>query len=463
MDKNILVKENNQISWKNLKGVFYNDALRIFFEELETKYHVENETTFFAKLVNMSTANKEPFHRWVRYREGYAGALVKEILKRFPILSKDYFVMDPMCGSGSSLVACRDLGIDALGLDVNGYAVLVTKVKCYSFGKNELKIIQDAITQIKTTNPFQVENDITYEDAISKYFPIINFGILVAINKWIEKEFENSAIADFFKVALLAILEDCSDRKKDGNGLATRPAPISNVSERFLSQLALMLEDVSKDGYINQCNIAAIDCSALQLAAASEVFSAETKKKLGTIIFSPPYANSFDYFESYKLEMIFGGFVKAADLRKSRQRLIRSYRITKPKDLVHSIYPVETLSAEIIHKIPEKEAETGVRDGRTRLIPNMLRGYFEDMKTVLQEGYNALGDGGTMHIVVDQSAYVGVPIATDLIFCYLAEEIGFEVISVTNCRKANTSGQQLKKFPYLKSLLRESIVNLRKI
>ena len=67
-----------------------------------------------------------------------------------------------------------------------------------------------------------------------------------------------------------------------------------------------------------------------------------------------------------------------------------------------------------------------------------------------------------MHIVVDQSAYVGIPIPTDLIFGKIGEEIGFTIDSISVCRKANTSGQQLKKFPFLKNLLRESIVNLRK-
>lgn len=331
------------------------------------------------------------------------------------------------------------------------------------FQKNELNTILNAIKKLKTIPLVYLNTDIEDLDAISKYFPRANFEILLALREWIDKEFGIGIIADFLKVALLAILEDCSDRKKDGNGLATRPAPVSNVIGRYLTQLELMLEDISEKKYIDEWTMAAIDCSALELADASEKFSTVTKKKLGAIIFSPPYANSFDYFESYKLEMIFGGFVKASELRKSRQRLIRSYRITKPRDLVHNIYPVEILSAEIMNRVPEKEAETGVRDGRTRLVPNMLRGYFEDMKIVLREGYNNLDCGGVMHIVVDQSAYVGVPIATDLIFCYLAEEVGFKVISVTNCRRANTSGQQLKKFPYLKELLRESIVSLRKM
>ena len=67
-----------------------------------------------------------------------------------------------------------------------------------------------------------------------------------------------------------------------------------------------------------------------------------------------------------------------------------------------------------------------------------------------------------MHIVVDQSSYLGVPIPTDTILAKIAEDVGFKVKRVTVCRTANTSGQQLKLYPDLRLLLRESIVTLVK-
>jgi hypothetical protein len=462
MNKTALKRNESKCSWHNLLNVFTNDELRDIFEDLESRYHVEDEADFFAHLVNMSTANNEAFHRWIRYREGYAGELVKEILRRHPVDPAKHFVMDPMCGSGSSLVACGEIGIDAIGLDVNGYAVLATNVKSHRYRATELKQISGAISKVTTIELVHKDDIEDHLVGISKYFPMKNLNWLCSIQHWINDQFKTKGVKDFFNVALLAILEDCSDRKKDGNGLATRPAPVSDVLSRFRSQLEMMLEDISHSSSPHGSLRQGFDCSALQLSKATKTFSTTTKKQLGAVIFSPPYANSFDYFESYKLELVFGGFVHSSDLKESRQRLIRNYRITAPKNLVHRIRSVELLCDEIVRKIPEKEAETGVRDGRTRLVPNMLRGYFEDMKSVIQEGYDSLGIGGTMHIVVDQSAYVGVPIPTDLIFGLLAEELGFEVIAITNCRKANTSGQQLKKFPYLKSLLRESIVSLKK-
>lgn len=145
-----------------------------------------------------------------------------------------------------------------------------------------------------------------------------------------------------------------------------------------------------------------------------------------------------------------------------KKELIRNYRLSNKHEIKCGIDIAEALCREINEEIPKKEAKTGKRDGRTRLMQNMIRGYFSDMDRVLKEIYEALSKGGTCYIVVDQSAYVGVIIPTDTILALLAERKGFTVEKLSICRKAATSGQQLKQYPYLKNTLRESIICLRK-
>lgn len=95
-------------------------------------------------------------------------------------------------------------------------------------------------------------------------------------------------------------------------------------------------------------------------------------------------------------------------------------------------------------------------------MPNMIRGYFIDMQRVLEQIYKALSKDKHCYIVVDQSAYVGVIVPTDVVLALIAERIGFTVKKISVCRRASTSGQQLKQYPYLKNTLRESIVCLKK-
>lgn len=84
------------------------------------------------------------------------------------------------------------------------------------------------------------------------------------------------------------------------------------------------------------------------------------------------------------------------------------------------------------------------------------------MGDVLQQLYEALDNNGNCFIVVDQSAYVGVIVPTDIILASIAEQKGFIVDKIIVCQSAETSTQQKKAYPYLGSTLRESIVFLRK-
>ena len=85
------------------------------------------------------------------------------------------------------------------------------------------------------------------------------------------------------------------------------------------------------------------------------------------------------------------------------------------------------------------------------------------MHEIIKQCGLCLEKGKKTYIVVDQSAYVGVIVPTDLLLAYLAEKEGFRVANIIECRKCRTSAQQLQRFPYLKNAMRESIVELVKI
>jgi DNA modification methylase len=445
-----------KVSWSNLENVYHSDKLNRSIEVLEKKYNTVDESHYFSALVNTSLSKKQPYHRWVKYREGYAGELVKELLLRYP-LKHNEIVMDPMCGSGSTLVACNELNIESIGLDVNPYAVLSSRVKgvkldCSSIDKYN-KVAKRIVTKAKALNIEPNKFDL---DA-KKYFNENNFSQLIAIKEAI-KSICQEEMYEFFYFALLAKIEECSNRKKDGNGLATRESKVQDCYEVFEAQVQIMLYDLTNHPYPNISSSIAILDSATEL---SNIDDAIKGKVIGSIIFSPPYANSFDYFESYKLEIIFGEWALSSNLKKMRENLIRNFRKSYGKELKSPIEIIELLCSEIWFQIPQKELRSGVRDGRTRLVPNMIRAYFEDMENVIKKCLHRLSRGSLIHIVVDQSAYVGVPIPTDLIFAFIANKLGYEVVEIIKCRKANTSAQQLKQFPYLKDLLRESIVIIR--
>jgi site-specific DNA-methyltransferase (adenine-specific) len=462
---NVATTNRSIDSWASLdilSQVYESKSLAESICMLELKPDFEESSSLHSDRVNTAVSRNDPVSGWVRYREGYSPELVRAILDDFPLRDGE-IVLDPMCGSGSTQVAAQQMRVPSIGLDVSPYAVLVSRVKTTPIEQPALDAIEAWVLQLEAFENRKSPLPVTAEDEyLASYFEHANFEALRWIRDLIAMDWEPSPERDFLTVALLAVLEDCSNRKKDGNGLATRPSKVVSPTSVFAAQLRLMTRDLQSLTRDRSARSVSGIATAVDFESAARKYEGELSGEVGAVIFSPPYANSFDYFESYKLELLFTGLFTIDEYPSSRARLIRSYRQSGKSERVPDLPLVEALIDEVMLMVPRKEELTGVRDGRTRLVPNLLRGYFLDMREVLRCCYRCLPQGGRTHIVVDQSAYAGVPVPTDLILADIGSNIGFEFEKLTFCRRAKTSGQQLKTQPQLRGLLRETVVTLRK-
>ena len=434
--------------------IYDSSTLQDFILSLESRYNVKNADKDYHNLVNFSKNVSVPYHQWFIYREGFAGELIKELILMSGA-KKGECIVDPFCGSGTTNVVASLSGYNTLGLDVNPMSAFISNAKVDHYTSDDLELALKYISKLGDINYFDYKE--SYDD-IKRYFNDNNFKELVQIKSYIDS-LQDSKAKNILLVAFYSIIIECSDRKRDGNGLKKRVSKIEDVKLFFSEKVKLIINDISSIkpqqkiygycGYNTAYNL------------HSEYKSKFGDSLAGAIIFSPPYANSFDYFESYKLELIFGGFSDGmSGLNKLRKSAVRSFIGCATQ--TESDKYVDMIATEIEKSIPTKELETGKKDARTRKVPNMIRGYFSDMQEVLHQCYLALGHKRKTYIVVDQSAYCGKIVPTDLLLAYLAEQEGFTVDAIIECRKARTSTQQLNKYPYLKNTLRESIVELSK-
>lgn len=443
-------------------NMYNNPVLNDFILSLEEKYLVVNEVDFFNDLVNFSRNSGVPLHHWFKYREGYSNRLVADLLRRYPIKSNQ-LVLDPFCGSGTTLAEAGYEGFQSLGVDANPMSVEISNAKANSYTIEEVSLAKNYLTTLNDldllANPEQLNE---YNDTIN-YFNPNNLLELLNINRFINEQIQEEKIITLFRAGYLSIIEECSDRKRDGNGLKFDASKVQNVKVHFMFKMDDILNDVQLVQL--RANGTAFWGTATNMNDIVKDFSVKENKTVGSIIFSPPYANSFDYFESYKMELRLGGFIpeiSKAALEPFRKLAVRSF-VTGGKDNVDADKYIEALAEEIELAIPLKEAVTGKKDLRTRKVPKMIKGYFADMHAVLEQCYHVLDHGGYCSIVVDQSSYLGKIVPTDLLLAYAGECIGFTVEEIIICRRAKTSSQQMVKYPYLKNSLRESIVVLKKL
>ena len=173
-------------------------------------------------------------------------------------------------------------------------------------------------------------------------------------------------------------------------------------------------------------------------------------------IFSPPYANCFDYFEVYKIELWIGKFISSykelRELRKSALTSNLNANLNQDKT-------IDEIMSSIFKRVFEQISNEKLWDKR---IPKMLMLYFIDMQNVFKELYFKQKNKSFVAIVVGNSAYGGIPVATDLILTEIATNCGFKVKEIIVARKNETSSQQYSKIGGLVKYIRESIIVLEK-
>ncbi|WP_295722499.1 DNA methyltransferase [uncultured Methanobrevibacter sp.] len=447
-------------------GVYSNQQLKDFIYNLENKYNVTDEVEFFNQLVNFSKNKDVPYHGWFKYREGFSYTLIKELLKRCGLKENEY-VLDPFCGCGTTVVEAKLNGLSAIGIDINPVSAFISEVKCQSYNDEEISLIKTfeskIIEQIKITK-IDEEYIEKYKE-VKKFFNEDNFEKLILIRQVLDsnKKKLKPKIYEFFLCAYVCIIEEVSDRKRDGNGLKTSKSKINNVTDYYLEKLNEMVSDIESNRISKNLVSIVERGDAMKLSETVNKYTPKIDKTIGAIMYSPPYANSFDYFESYKMEVILADYAtNMKRIKKYRQQAIESF-IGRPDIRVDNRKFIDWMALEIEKAIPEKEARTGRKDSRTRKVPKMIKGYFADMEKVISESSDVLPSGKKCYIVVDQSAYLGKIVPTDLFLAAIAEYYGFKVNEIIMCRIAKTSGQQIQLYPYLRDSLRESIVVLEKI
>jgi site-specific DNA-methyltransferase (adenine-specific) len=285
---------------------------------------------------------------------------------------------------------------------------------------------------------------------------------LLRIKAFIEK---GGPVRNLLELTWLSILEDCSNVFKEGNGLKYRskrrapgkyidiPAHIW-INHHFGSDVRAFVRAkwaAAAQAVVDDLEIRPSHWQTPQVIEGSCLDSdtLETVGEVDTAIFSPPYANRFDYFEAFKVELWMGGFVnEPAGLARLRKRSMRNNLAVR---------------AAADHVIPELEElldlmdpnATSVRMG----IKQTLRGYFEDVGKLARNLRACIRPGGRSICVVGNSAYAGVLIPTDTICAMLFEQAGLRVETVDVARHLTVSPQQRRVMPEsLLGSMRESVV-----
>lgn len=402
-----------------------------------------------------------PLHRWFRYREGYSPGLIEA-------LGLGPEVLDPFCGAGSIMVGCAQTGRSSVGIDVNPLACFVARVKLTPLSAGELARVRRVVEELDGAVAAADPHPAPELRIVDKLFEPEILDQVFRLRRVVDDTRATQRVHDFLLLALIAILQEVGSFFKEGNGIKYRnrkrlpggyvlrpegewqlarfgPDQRSFVLDRYRRHVERMLADTPA--------WEAMDCERQTVTEGDAVELSEhtAGRTFDSIVFSPPYANRFDYFESQKVELWLGGFVnRYEELRALRKRSLRSHL---GADMTRPARPLALL--EEVIDLMSRDA-TSWRMG----VPEALRGYFDDMSAVLAGCREVLRDGGECHVVVGNSAYAGVIVPTDSLLARIGLDAGFESARITQVRHLTVAPQQRLELRGRESYMRESVVSL---
>src|SRR5258708_6804355 len=89
---------------------------------------LQQQLGMVAKNTNKLLQGDQAIHSWYRFVLSYPPHLVRDYLSQFSVDSS-HVVLDPFCGTGTTLVECKKLGIRSIGIEAHPMTCFASEVK----------------------------------------------------------------------------------------------------------------------------------------------------------------------------------------------------------------------------------------------------------------------------------------------------------------------------------------------
>lgn len=375
----------------------------------------------------------------------YPPHLVREYLERFGLNSSSR-VLDPFCGTGTTLVECKKLGIQSIGVEANSVASFASKVKTeWTVDPDDLldharQIAQHALTQL--------ENDGIGDIPMALRVPDENLVLLTLPPEKMKLLLGNS-ISPLPLHKALVLLESL-DKFYNPHFYAHERLAFANVVVQKASNLHFGPEvgvgSIKSDEAVINPWMAAIremvadlrDYGHLQPTPANvytldarELVRVVEPESVDAVITSPPYPNEKDYTRTTRLESVLLGFINSkGDLQALKRSLIRSntrgvYVGDSDDQWIANFPRIQQLADDI----EARRLALGKTSGFERQYARVTKLYFGGMARHFAELRHILRPGAQLaYVVGDQASYLRVMIRTSEILGEIAASLGYEVM-----------------------------------
>ena len=417
------------------------------------------QSSDYSGLVRSGGNDSHPVHRWMKFKEAFSADLLKRVIVTLrPCLGTEFQLLDPFCGVGTALVAAQELSADgfsvlATGIEQNPFIGFAARTKVQWPRIDPIRMLDAGERVLRASNPNRprlpnvasIRNGVCITRHTSR-------RLLAVKNEIVHHRL--GVNGDALLLGLASAIEPLSKTRKDGRALRIVRKRRAGIAKTLRDRWLAIAADVR---FLRETLADAPIPNVIEGDGRNPLAHGIRPQSIDLIVTSPPYPNTIDYTEVYKLELWMLGFVShPTEFLRLRRSTFRSHPTTHPPDLPADFFAavkrgkLKTLLSPLLQK-----TANSAEKWRHRL----LLGYFSDMWVALSQHYVCLRPGGYEVLVVGNSLHGGRSepylIPTDLIVAALAQRIGFEVVSVKVARALlrRLAGNHF---------LRESVVLLRR-
>ena len=403
-----------------------------------------------AKIDNSSTfANNMslPIHKWYRYTAGFSSEWVKSVVQDKIKKENDNSikVLDPFAGSGTTLLACDEIGISSIGYESQP---LVYKIACSKlcWDADIQKVIAKTKKVLKYAKDHKFKSS-EFPEIVKKCYDEKNLAEIDALKQTIDKICKDDKEDKLVWVGFVSILRSSSHV---GTAIWQYVLPnktkakVLSAFEAFERQMEVICEDID----VFQKNGAEKKSLIIQQDARER--SSVEDNSIDLIITSPPYANNYDYADATRLELSILGTIKGwGDLQDIiRPGLVRScsQMVSQETQKTYEYLEDPLLSPihdEIVEVCRNMEREKANHGGKKNYY-TMIALYFLDLAKIWMELRRVCKKGSLVCFVIGDSAPYGVYVPVDEWLGKLAVSAGFKEYQFEKTRDRNVKWKNRK-------------------
>ncbi len=413
--------------------------------------------------------NDLPIHDWYRFVLSFPPHLVRRYLNAFG-LRADQSVLDPFCGTGTTLVECRKQGISSLGIEPHPLARLASRVKTnWSLDLEALRDVRSKIVRSakREQTALGLESSSVLDGMIREASALFG-GLTEDQIKLIPEGFVSlrplhrllvlrnaiagksqglpAEVGEFFQLALCHVIVNGAGNFAFGPEIyRTKPKGDYDVLGHFVLHTDRMLSDLHSRQDAGKefpsCHVMAGDARTLDGVEPNSVCC---------VITSPPYPNEKDYTRITRVESVLLGLIaNKQELRSVKESLLRSNtRNVFVRDNDGEWVKDVSSITRICQAIERRRKELGKTSGFERLYHRVVAHYFGGMARHFEVLRSRMKPGGRCaYVVGDQLSFLLVPIPTAPILSEVAARHGFKTVGcdLWRTRLGTKSGTRVRE------------------